>query len=95
MANKRTPLFPREQTVLIDLCDYVWEAWGNLLHSAHTGENAFDSLNGKSIWDYRLDHPEQAGIFNREYAALFEKSGFKLTRIVVVGRGAVIEAQPM
>jgi O-methyltransferase domain/Dimerisation domain len=45
--------------------DYVWKTWGNLLHSARTGENAFQNLNGKSVWDYRLDHPEQAGIFNR------------------------------
>jgi hypothetical protein len=45
--------------------DYIWEAWGNLLHSARTGENAFQNLNGKSIWDYRLDHPEKAAIFNR------------------------------
>ena len=30
-----------------------------------------------------------------EFAALFEKSGFKLSRIVSAGRGAVIEAQPI
>ena len=47
--------------------DYVWKAWGNLLHSASTGENAFQNLNGKSIWDYRLDHPKQAAVFNRAY----------------------------
>ena len=45
--------------------DYVWAAWNNLMHSVRTGENAFENLNGRSIWDYRLDHPEQAGIFNR------------------------------
>jgi len=45
--------------------DYIWGAWGKLLHSARTGENAFQSVNGKSIWDYRLEHPEKAAIFNR------------------------------
>lgn len=30
-----------------------------------------------------------------EFAALFEKSGFKLSRVVPAGRGAVIEGQPV
>lgn len=45
--------------------DYIWSAWGSLLHSARTGENAFQSANGKSIWDYRREHPEKAAMFNR------------------------------
>jgi hypothetical protein len=45
--------------------DYIWSAWGSLLHSARTGENAFQSANGKSIWDYRREDPEKAAMFNR------------------------------
>jgi hypothetical protein len=30
-----------------------------------------------------------------EFAALLKKSGFKLSRVVPAGRGAVIEAQPI
>jgi O-methyltransferase domain/Dimerisation domain len=45
--------------------DYIWKAWGHLLHSVRTGENAFQSLNGKDIWHYRIDHPELGVGFNR------------------------------
>jgi Dimerisation domain len=35
--------------------DYVRKAWGNLLYSVRTGENAFQNLNGMDIWQYRND----------------------------------------
>jgi hypothetical protein len=61
--------------------DYVWRAWGNLLHSARSGENAFENLNGENIWDYRLGHPEQADIFDRAMTEMSRGSA-----------GAIIEA---
>jgi O-methyltransferase domain/Dimerisation domain len=41
-----------------------WDAWGHLLHSVRTGENAFRAVHGTSAWDYRARHPEQNEIFN-------------------------------
>ena len=28
---------------------YIWQAWGHLLHSVQTGENAFQALNDKDV----------------------------------------------
>jgi hypothetical protein len=49
---------------------YMWQAWGHLLHSIRTGDNAFIDLNGKSVWQYRVEHPEEAMIFDRAMTAL-------------------------
>lgn len=49
---------------------YVWQAWGHLLHSAKTGENAFGSFHGKSVWQYRAEHPDESAIFDQAMTAL-------------------------
>jgi hypothetical protein len=41
-----------------------WDAWGNLLHSVQTGENAFRAVHGIGSWEYRVRHPDQNAIFN-------------------------------
>ena len=41
-----------------------WDAWGHLLHSVRTGENAFRALHGVDCWEYRAARPEQNAIFN-------------------------------
>jgi hypothetical protein len=43
----------------------VWQAWGHLLHSVRTGENAYQDLHGQSVWQFRADHPEENAIFDR------------------------------
>ncbi|QWG15908.1 methyltransferase [Bradyrhizobium sediminis] len=44
---------------------YFWQAWGHLLHSVQTGENAFQDLNGKDVWQFRAEHPEHCATFDR------------------------------
>jgi len=44
---------------------HFWQAWGHLLHSVRTGENAFQNLHGMDVWQYRAKHPEANAIFNR------------------------------
>lgn len=44
--------------------EYFWSAWGNLLHSVRTGENAFRALHGEDVWSYRSTRPELNAIFN-------------------------------
>jgi hypothetical protein len=41
-----------------------WTAWGHLLHSVRTGENAFRALHGVDVWEYRAQHPEEAASFD-------------------------------
>ena len=35
-----------------------WAAWGNLLHSVRTGENAFAAVHGVDPWEYRSTRPD-------------------------------------
>jgi hypothetical protein len=44
---------------------YTWHAWGHLLYSVRTGENAFQDLHGQSVWEYRATRPEETAIFDR------------------------------
>jgi O-methyltransferase domain/Dimerisation domain len=42
-----------------------WQAWGALLHSVQTGENAFPHVHGANVWEYRVQHPEVSAVFDR------------------------------
>jgi O-methyltransferase domain/Dimerisation domain len=43
---------------------YYWSAWGDLLHSVRTGETAFRHVHGASVWDYRVEHPDDGCVFD-------------------------------
>ena len=49
----------------------MWNAWGQLLHTVRTGENAFRHLHGKDTWQCRADDAEESQIFD---AAMRESS---------------------
>jgi len=49
---------------------YFWQAWGHLLHSVQTGENAFQNLYGKDVWQFRSEHLEQGATFDRAMTQL-------------------------
>jgi hypothetical protein len=49
--------------------DYHWKAWGYLLHSVRTGENASRAALGTDVWTYRERHPEESEIFDAAMAA--------------------------
>lgn len=44
--------------------DYQWNAWGALMHSVRTGENAARHTLGMDVWAFREQHPEENEIFN-------------------------------
>jgi hypothetical protein len=46
-----------------------WTAWGQLLHSVRTGENAFAALYGTDVWSYRAERPESSAVFDAAMAA--------------------------
>ena len=50
---------------------YHWEAWGDLLHTIRTGEQAFAARHGgESVWSWRERHPEESRIFDRAMSAI-------------------------
>jgi O-methyltransferase domain/Dimerisation domain len=80
-----------------------WDAWGNLLHSVQTGENAFHARYGTSVWDYRAEHPEESTIFDAVMTAMtraanaslleaFDFGPFDTVVDVGGGRGALLAA---
>lgn len=82
---------------------YFWEAWGHLLDSVRTGENAFRLLHGESVWEYRAERPEESAIFDRVMTANTERvhgailDAYDFGRFGVVvdvggGRGALLRA---
>jgi hypothetical protein len=60
---------------------YVWQSWGDMLHSVRTGEAAFRHRHGCGVWEWRAERAEEGATFD---AAMTE-----LSRGVV---GAVTEA---
>jgi hypothetical protein len=82
---------------------YLWQPWSLLLDTVRTGDNAFRSLHGVDVWDYRRERPEETAAFdaamtaqtlgmNESVATGYDFGRF--ARIVDVGggRGALIRA---
>ena len=73
-----------------------YPAWGQLLNAVQTGQPGFDRVFGVSNWEYRVQNPAAAQVFNAAMsegarastAAIVEAYGFVgLDRIVDVGGG--------
>lgn len=43
---------------------WIWDAYGNLLHSVRTGEPAFDAVHGRRFFDYLQEDDSAARSFN-------------------------------
>lgn len=82
---------------------HFWQAWGHLLHSVRTGENAFQDLHGMDVWQYRFKNPEANTIFNRAMTHLsrggaetvlgaYDFSSFRHVVDVGGGHGAMLAA---
>lgn len=41
-----------------------YPAWSKVMHTVRTGETAFDTLFGKTVWEYREQNPEAGQLFN-------------------------------
>jgi hypothetical protein len=70
--------------------DYHWTAWGHLLHSVRTGENASRAALGTDVWTYREHHPEDNEIFNAAMAALSRASAAPELAAYDFGRHRII-----
>jgi hypothetical protein len=88
---------------------YFWAAWGELLHSVRTGENAMRHRTGMDPWEYRAQRPEESTIFDRAMTDLSRRSNramleaydfSRFSTVVDVGGGqgallaAVLAANP-
>jgi hypothetical protein len=88
---------------------YHWQAWGALLDGVRTGENAFRSVHGTDVWDYRASHPEEGAIFDAAMTAIMLRANRHVLAAYDFGRfatvvdvgggggaflGAVLEANP-
>ncbi|SRR5260221_237851 len=51
---------------------YVWQSWGDMMHSVKTGESAFGHLHGANLWEWRSKRLDEAEMFD---AAMSELSG--------------------
>ncbi len=57
---------PKSQRDIVILSgEEAYAAWGNLLHTVKTGENAWTYTHGARTFDYHATHPEFAEVFNR------------------------------
>ena len=57
----------------------MWNAWGQLLHTVRTGENAFRHFHGKDTWQFRADDAVESHIFD---AAMRESSARTATEVL-------------
>jgi hypothetical protein len=80
-----------------------WSAWGDLLHSVRTGENAFAHVHGTDVWSYRAARPELNELFDRAMAGMtrgvgravveaYDFSRFGVVADIAGGRGALVSA---
>ena len=78
-----------------------WEAWGSLLHSVRTGENAFQHVHGTDVWTHRARDPGENAAFdhamtsvtrsvNRSLLDAYDFSRFSTVVDVGGGRGALL-----
>ncbi|MDM0078219.1 methyltransferase [Variovorax sp. J2P1-59] len=63
-----------------------WQAWGGLLHSVRTGENAFQHVHGADVWSYRASRPEESALFDRAMTALSRQASAALLAACDFGR---------
>jgi len=67
--------------IISELGQEHYPAWGNLMHSAKTGEIAFDNAFGKDIWKYFADNPEDAAVFNDSMSGMTAAANEAITSV--------------
>lgn len=70
--------------------DYEWAAWGDLLHSVRTGENAAAHALGMNVWEYRRRHPADNEVFDAAMRTFSESDAPALLAAYDFGRHQVI-----
>jgi hypothetical protein len=69
---------------------YHWHAWGGLLHSVQTGENAFRHVHGTDPWTLRAQHPAASAVFDRAMTSLSRQVAGAVVEAFAFGRFTTI-----
>ena len=70
--------------------EYQWKAWGELLHTVRTGENAAVAALGVDVWDYRRAHAGDGETFDAAMRTLSAAEVPALLSTYDLGRHRVI-----
>lgn len=70
--------------------DYHWRAWGRLLDSVRSGENAFRQVHGLSGWEYRARNPPENAIFDRAMTDLSRRASQAIVEAYDFGRHTTV-----
>jgi hypothetical protein len=76
----------------------TFRSWSEVLHTARTGQPAFEHIHGRSYFDYIADHPEAKRVFNAAMrtsgeaplAAIYDFTGVRRVIDVGGGQGALL-----
>jgi hypothetical protein len=92
-----------QQSLALMMGDDQYRAWGNLADTVQTGDNAYEKIFGKPIFDHLAEQPEKARIFDdamtgihgRETGAMldaYDFAGINVIADIGGGKGSKITA---
>lgn len=92
-----------QRSLALMMGDDQYRAWGNLADTVQTGDNAYEKIFGKPIFDHLAEQPEKARIFDdamtgihgRETGAILDAcdfAGIKVLADIGGGNGSKITA---
>lgn len=99
----RSDVAGSQRSLALMMGDAQYRAWGNLADTVQTGDNAYEKIFGKPIFDHLAEQPEKARIFDdamtgihgRETGAILEAcdfSGINVIADIGGGNGSKITA---
>jgi hypothetical protein len=69
-----------------------WQAYASLEHSIRTGENAFATVHGESVWDYLAKRPGEQRVFDEAFTSLSQAVAAEVVDAYDFGRfGTVVD----
>jgi hypothetical protein len=99
----RSDVAGSQRSLALMMGDAQYRAWGNLADTVQTGDNAYEKIIGKPIFDHLAEQPEKARIFDdamtgihgRETGAIldaYDFSGINVIADIGGGNGSKITA---
>jgi hypothetical protein len=92
----RSDVAHSQRSMALMMGEDQYRAWGNLADTLLTGDNAYEKIVGKPIFDHLAEHPEKARIFDaamtgihgRETAAILDAYNFSEINVIAdIGGG--------
>jgi hypothetical protein len=92
----RSDVAGSQQSLALMMGDAQYRAWGNLVDTVQTGDNAYEKIFGKPIFDHLAEQPEKARIFDdamtgihgRETGAILDAYDFSDINVIAdIGGG--------